>query len=101
MPVAQQIITKTATSLPDATTFARCITKLWTKRRTDRITNGENFIVQITRAYTLKKFKEKDEKYWRLTCYKRIIRENDAKKLETYSLQKNNQRKSCKRDFLT
>ena len=34
-------------------------------------------------------------------CYKRIIRENDAKKLETYSIQKNNQRKICKRDFLT
>ena len=63
------------------------------QRRTDRITNGENVLYLDVRR--CKWWCE-----WTLTCYKRIIRENDAKKLETYSLQKNNQRKRCKEDFL-
>ena len=64
------------------------------QRRTDRITNGENILyLDVQRCEWWCE--------WRLTCYKRIIRENDSKKLETYSLQKNNQRKRCKRVFLT
>ena len=40
------------------------------KRRTDRITNGENVLYLDIRMM----------REWRLSCYKRIIREKNAKR---------------------
>ena len=76
--IALDILQRNLIPLPDATTLARCATEFrckWTKRRTDRITKEENVLYLNVRMM----------REWRLSCYKRIIREKDAKEIFKHS----------------